>query len=349
LSGAQQVCPQTSEMHTLYVVAAKEYVLTQSLVVVDQAPTDEPAPEPTTKPKNKKTRTPTAQAPAVDANDLKTFAMLAVDQFSKILPAEGAKNLLSEVSAGGSALNCQDEVCIAQVLAQRVVGYNRDVPQILSALKGLWNAPGVEVFGPRWPWAYALVREFAVLDVNMNLQGVLSPVNLMVVNQAGQRTGRLNDNVLLEEIPGSFYALDGESKFVFYPADDRATTYFQGVQDGTMTVMAINSASPEGDILTYLNVPVSPAFSAQLDLFDPAWTIKADESGDTVMDREIGPTQRKPIRTGSGQQPTSAPAQPGEETAAPAANPISACKGALGVALLPLAMVFSQWKRRKTV
>jgi len=66
------------------------------------------------------------------------------------------------------------------------------------------------------------------------------------------------------------------------------------------------------------------------------------------MDREIGPTQRKPIRSGGGQQPTSAPAQPGE-TPAPAADPISACKGALGLAALPLAMVFSQWKRRKTI
>jgi len=345
--GSTQVCPAETTVYTLYVITQYgDYYYTVTIQVTTPTqvqPTEKEgqsgggAPTATKKPKKVK---PTNTVEPTD--HLLSFAEMASAEFSTILTSEPASTLLDEVKAGMSVANCKDTPCIARVVADRVVTNNQNVGQIIGVIDGLWNKQGVEAFGPRWPWAYEMVLEFARLGVNINMGGVLSPVNLLAINQTRLRVGRLNDNQVYKEIPYSAFDIEEESKFIFYPADQETTLYLQGYGDGKATIFLVNTASPWGEIVLYLDVPVSSTMAAQVDLVDSKWLLKIDSNGDGVVDEQRPPTSIKPIRPGEAQ-----PEATVTPTATSGKQPNQICGGIFGLVLVPVGGMLWQLKRRK--
>lgn len=129
--------------------------------------------------------------------------------------------------------------------------------------------------------AIDVVKEAVRRGIKVDFWGKHSPATILVTNQAGQRTGVLEDGVVVKEIPDSDVLIAGDEQFVFYPADSGVIMTLKGTGTGTMTVeMVTNEGANSAKVASYVDVPVIPDMVAQSSPSDPEPKLSIDTNAD---------------------------------------------------------------------
>ena len=245
------------------------------------------------------------------------------------------KDALDTVSAEIRAAGCgeNDFACAAPPLVKalvKIVGRTASPGRIIVAIWGVFDTDALAVCQNPVGWMWQLIREFNRQGVPINLNGVHSPMIILVTNSAGQRAGFVSDDEIITEIPDSRVIEWEGDKYVIYPVDNNITISLKGTGNGTASLSLIDGQS--GREVSYSSIPVSDGSNAQLDLSDQQSQLVVDTNGDGNTDEVRNPELVEvlhPIET-----PTASPS--------PANQPTGICGGslALGLIMLPFLMTF---------
>ncbi len=250
--------------------------------------------------------------------------------------------------------------CVAKETAKwlfgLVVGSIQDVGQVLTiGADALWamseNGPPPCIKLTDWLNAY--LHEAIRNKLNVNGVAAESPVYPLVINEAGQQAGFLENGQIVEEIPGSKVVAIGEQKFILYPGNGLSQLSIAGYAEGKMNLYATYTQEPgQGISVRYHEVTITPGMKATLDSSDLHYMLKIDTNGDGSVDQTLPPNEVLTL-TESGVsplQPIGTPTVTAVPTIPPAEKPLpqqpkGICGGVLGLLALPILLILIQHRR----
>jgi len=212
----------------------------------------------------------------------------------------------------------------------KIVGRTVSSGKIIVAIWGIFDTDALAVCQNPVDWMWQLIREFNRQGVPINLNGVHSPMIILVTNSAGQRAGFVSDDEIITEIPDSRVIEWEGDKYVIYPVDNNITISLKGTGNGTASLSLIDGQS--GREVSYSSIPVSDGSNAQLDLSDQQSQLVVDTNGDGNTDEVRNPELVEVLHL--IETPMASPP--------PANQPTGICGGslALGLIMLPFLMTF---------
>jgi hypothetical protein len=246
--------------------------------------------------------------------------------------------------------------CVAKETAKwlfgLVIGSIQDVGQVLTiGADALWamgeNGPPPCIKVTDWLNAY--LHEAIRNKFNVNGVAAESPVYPLVTNEAGQRSGFLENGQMAEEIPGSKVVVIGEQKFILYPGNGVSQLSLVGYAEGKMNLYTTYAQEPgQGISIRYSDVTITQGMKATLDLSDTQYTLKIDTNGDGNIDQSLLPNEILILtESGVSQQPivtpTAAPTPtiPSPEAPLPQ-QPKGICGSVFGLLALPILVIWIQ-------
>ncbi len=129
-------------------------------------------------------------------------------------------------------------------------------------------------------------------ELNGKKIDILSPVDIEVFDQSGNRLGKAADGSLESNIPGADINVFGDKKFVYLPTDSGEVydIKLKGEGEGRFTLNVQDiSGSQEGSTEVFPNLPVSPRLLGNLSLGANSSVLKLDNNGDGVVDNTLNP------------------------------------------------------------
>jgi len=250
--------------------------------------------------------------------------------------------------------------CVAKETAKwlfgLVIGSIQDVGQVLTiGADALWamseNGPPPCIKLTDWLNAY--LHEAIRNKLNVNGVAAESPVYPLVINEAGQRAGFLENGQIVEEIPGSKVVVIGEQKFILYPGNGSSQLSIAGYAEGKMNLYATYTQEPgQGISVRYHEVTITPGMKATLDSSDLHYMLKIDTNGDGSIDQTLPPNEVLTL-TESGVsplQPIGTPTATLVPTIPPAEKPLpqqptGICGGVFGLLALPILLILIQHRK----
>jgi len=216
-----------------------------------------------------------------------------------------------------------------------VVGSIKDVGQVITI-----GADALRAMGENGPppcikvtdWLNAYLHEAIRNKFNVNGVAAESPVYPLVTNEAGQRSGFLENGQMAEEIPGSKVVVIGEQKFILYPGNGVSQLSLVGYAEGKMNLYTTYAQEPgQGISIRYSDVTITQGMKATLDLSDTQYTLKIDTNGDGNIDQSLLPNEILILtESGVSQQPI-VPQQPK-----------GICGSVFGLLALPILVIWIQ-------
>jgi hypothetical protein len=129
-------------------------------------------------------------------------------------------------------------------------------------------------------------------EINGKKIDILSPVDIEVFDQSGNRLGKAPDGSLENNIAGADINVFGDKKFVYLPTDSGEVynIKLKGEAEGSFTLNVQNIAGgQEGGTDVFPNLPVSPKLLGNLSLGVNSSILKLDNNGDGVVDQTLNP------------------------------------------------------------
>ena len=264
-----------------------------------------------------------------------TCTSVVVNKLVGPFASDVGKDALDTVSAEIRAAGCgeNDFACAAPPLVKalvKIVGRTASPGRIIVAIWVVFDTDALAVCQNPVGWMWQLIREFNRQGVPINLNGVHSPMIILVTNSAGQRAGFVSDDEIITEIPDSRVIEWEGDKYVIYPVDNNITISLKGTGNGTASLSLIDGQS--GREVSYSSIPVSDGSNAQLDLSDQQSQLVVDTNGDGNTDEVRNPELVEVLHL--IETPMASPP--------PANQPTGICGGslALGLIMLPFLMTF---------
>jgi len=246
--------------------------------------------------------------------------------------------------------------CVAKETAKWlfgvVIGSIQDVGQVLTiGADALWamgeNGPPPCIKVTDWLNAY--LHEAIRNKFNVNGVAAESPVYPLVTNEAGQRSGFLENGQMVEEMPGSKVVVIGEQKFILYPGNGVSQLSLVGYAEGKMNLYTTYAQEPgQGISIRYSDVTITQGMKATLDSSDTQYTLKIDTNGDGNIDQSLLPNEILILtESGVSQQPIVTPTAAPTPTIPPPEAPLpqqpkGICGSVFGLLALPILVIWIQ-------
>lgn len=234
--------------------------------------------------------------------DLIPFAKCSVaiaETFAGALGDTG-ECVLEAYASAGAAVQCKDRLCQAKAFGAGLAKCAVKPVSIVAGIKDTFDSKELEArakdcYTPL-QWVGDLVRDLIGRGMNINLFGIHSPATLLITDQAGRRTGMLDNGTVVQEIPDAWVVIDGEEKYVIYHGTGPVTVRVKGTGVGTMRVeMTTNDGKDGGRSVAYDAVPVNPNLVAQVVSTDGQATLSIDNNGDGRVDQSKKPDTIGPV------------------------------------------------------
>lgn len=120
------------------------------------------------------------------------------------------------------------------------------------------------------PWDEDLItQDENQCQLNGKTISVFSPVNILVIDQNGNKLGNNEDGRIINEIPGADFQVWGEHKFLFLPTDHGQgyNIILTGTGNGTFTIKTQDTfLGTDGKIENFINIPVTTELVGQINL-----------------------------------------------------------------------------------
>lgn len=114
-----------------------------------------------------------------------------------------------------------------------------------------------------------ITQDISQCQLNGRAISVFSPIDILVIDQHGNRLGNGPDGNMFNEIPNAAFEILGEEKFLYLPTDSGQvyTITIQGTGTGTYTITSqeiVNGKITKAEIFSHL--PVTPQLSGAINL-----------------------------------------------------------------------------------
>jgi hypothetical protein len=257
-------------------------------------------------------------------------------------------------------LKCgNDAICIAKEDAKWVIGLVLGPSKEIGKLLSLAADAILSINDEHLPcmiasdWLNTFLNEAIRNMYNVNGVTTQSPVYPLVSNEAGQRSGFLENGQIVEEIPDSKVFLLGEERHILYPGNNSSQISVFGYAEGKMNLFTtLSQGIGTGISIRYTDVDVTQGMMATVGSSSNQYPLEIDTNGDGTIDQSLLPDEilaitengefQKPIETPTSIVPTSI--VPTVASSTPSQQPGSFCNSIFGLIALPILVI---WKQRR--
>ncbi len=138
-----------------------------------------------------------------------------------------------------------------------------------------------------------VTQDIGECKLNGKAHAIFSPLDVEVIDQAGNRLGKREDGSLQNDIPNADFSIYGEHKFLYLP-DDEGQTYqfrYKGTGNGTFTYKLQDiqdNAVMETEVFS--DIPVTTNLVGSLSISNTQTELILDTNGDGTPDQTVLPT-----------------------------------------------------------
>jgi len=182
--------------------------------------------------------------------------------------------------------NCNGDIqCEIGEIAAFLVGQAIPIVDIINSFKELMTQPP-ETCLSIVDWIKMVLVRLIQRGMYVNMASVESTINVLVVNDQGQRAGFLDYGTIVQEIQDAQAFEANGKKTVICPGKDTSTVRLRATGGDTMKLhLALARHDGAAVSILYENVPVYPGTIGTIDAHDDAYALNLDDNEDGVPDR----------------------------------------------------------------
>jgi len=182
--------------------------------------------------------------------------------------------------------SCNGDIqCEIGELATFIVGQAIPILPIINSFKELMTQPP-ETCLSILDWIKMVLVRLIQRGMYVNMASVESTVNVLVVNDQGQRAGFLDYGTIVQEIQDAQVVEAHGKKSVIYPGKDTSTVRLRATSGDTIELhLALARHDGAAASILYENVPVYPGTIGTIDAHNDAYILSLDDNQDGVPDR----------------------------------------------------------------